>query len=455
MQVTGTEQLAARVCHARTAGSLTLVLMHFLGGSAREWDEVVALLSDSFTTVALDLPGFGESAGVPGYSVAAMADSVEQAIAEQVSGRYILVGHSMSGKVAMVLAARADANLAGLLLVAPSPPSPEPFTADKRSMMLELLGTVHGDDLARARSYITKNELRDIYPEVEQRASAEVLKMNRAAWVAWLQAGSKEDWADRVGVLDLPAMVVAGEKDLSLGPPQQTALTLPHLRQGVLRTVPNCSHLVPMECASTMATLIREFARSLTGAQSTEQLIPEQYRRFIASDRVSEKTREVLAQRVQSPLLAPGFLTDEQMTTLRALIARVIPQEQPALDLAGYVLMRLASGKGDGWRFDVLPDDLNAYRQGLDRLAAAGFAEMSAEAQDRCLAELAAHRGSAEARWFEEVRGDATAAYVAHPATLARLGYSGIGVGGAHTVHQGYVTLGPNQREDWEPEPSR
>ena len=60
--------------------------------------------------------------------------------------------------------------------------------------------------------------------------------MNRAAWVAWLEHGSKEDWAERVGVLELPTVVVAGEKDRSLGPDQQRELTMPHFSQAELRT---------------------------------------------------------------------------------------------------------------------------------------------------------------------------------------------------------------------------
>ncbi len=32
--------------------------------------------------------------------------------------------------------------------------------------------------------------------------------------------------------------------------------------------------------------------------------------------------------------------------------------------------------------------------------------------------------------WFEDVRAQAARLYVAHPATLARMGYSGIGYGG-------------------------
>jgi pimeloyl-ACP methyl ester carboxylesterase len=448
-----TERLAAKVRGTPRNGTPTLVLMHFLGGSSREWDEVIALLNEQVCTVALDLPGFGDSAGVPGYTVREMADAVEAAVQEHVSGPYTLVGHSMSGKVAMVAARRAadrgDRQLAGLVLVAPSPPGPEPMGEEKRTMMLGLLGERHDDDRARARSYITKNELRDIPPAIEERARAEVLRMNRSAWVAWLMHGSKEDWAEHVGVVDLPALVIAGEKDLSLGPDQQREVTMPHLSRSALKVVGNCSHLVPMEKPEEMAAMLRDFLAALS-----PPTVPAEYTTLIASERVSPKTREVLEQRMAGPAPTTGILNAGQTATLRAMLARVIPQETNAIDLTGYILARLASGKGDGWRYAVLPEDLQAYREGLDQLAAQNFASLDVETQDAVLQQLAAEPGSPAARWFEEVRGDAVVAYMAHPATLARLGYSGIGVGGANTEYKGFATLGPNQREAWEPLPA-
>ena len=39
-----------------------MFLLHFLGGSAREWSEVTALLAERFRCVAIDLPGFGDAA---------------------------------------------------------------------------------------------------------------------------------------------------------------------------------------------------------------------------------------------------------------------------------------------------------------------------------------------------------------------------------------------------------
>jgi hypothetical protein len=180
-------------------------------------------------------------------------------------------------------------------------------------------------------------------------------------------------------------------------------------------------------------------------------MVPEGYRELMESDRVSVPTREVLEKRLAGPK-ATEVLTETQRVTLQALCARVVPQAM-GIDVAGTIAARLASGKGDGWRYAVLGEDLEAYRGGLDRLAAQGFGGMSEAEQDEAIAMMGVVKGSAEARWFEEVRGDAVTAYISHPAAYARIGYSGIGVGGARTVHQGFVGIAMGEVEAWEPKP--
>ena len=289
-----------------------MVLMHFLGGSGREWDEVVGLLGDQFRTMTVDLPGFGGSAEVTGYSVAEMADAVEAAVREAGLQRYVLVGHSMSGKVAMVLArreaSRVGSGLAGLILVAPSPPSPEPMTQEKRGGMVAGLGERRSDaeDWERAKAYITKNESRDLSDAVMERAAREVLRMNRTAWVAWVMHGSMEDWRERVGALELPALVVAGKKDGGLGPEAQEELTMPHLRDGVLKVVETSSHLVPMEAPEVLAGMMKEF---LAGLEEGGDLVGPEYLAFLGGDRVSPRTREVLERRMAGPKAAGGVLS--------------------------------------------------------------------------------------------------------------------------------------------------
>ena len=90
--------------------------------------------------LAPDLRGFGESPA-PGegwahYTVDAMADDLHGLLGRLSLGRFIVVGHSMGGKVALALAARQPAGMAGLALLAPSPPTPEPMEPAERARLL-------------------------------------------------------------------------------------------------------------------------------------------------------------------------------------------------------------------------------------------------------------------------------------------------------------------------------
>lgn len=199
--------------------------------------------------------------------------------------------------------------------------------------------------------------------------------------------------------------------------------------------------------------------------------IGEAYLALIHSDRVSARTRAVLLDRAQpdDPAYQPRAVSAAQLAALRAVVQRVVPQPGPArIDLAARIDRELASGRGDGWRFDILPPDAEAFRAGLDTLDAAahaqhgaGFAQLDAARQDALLEAVAAGEAPGGAldpgqmqRWFEDARAEAVRTYVAHPATLAAMGYSGIGYGGDGEPKPGFTHVGPGEAEPWEPAPA-
>ena len=242
----------------------TLVCLHFLGGSAHSWDQV-AIGLDGIRYVGLDLPGFGEAAGASGYSVQAMADAVERQV-EGIDAPWVLAGHSMGAKVAAVLARRAEdgepalSGLAGIVLVAGSPPCREPIEEAKRQEMLGWFGDAAQSE-SQATHYIGQNTAASLDRPALSRAVGDVLRMNRAAWLAWLQGGSLEDWSDRVGVLRLPALIVAGGKDGALGEAAQRDLTAPHYATHRMVTLPDAGHALPLERPGMVAQLICEHVR--------------------------------------------------------------------------------------------------------------------------------------------------------------------------------------------------
>ncbi len=111
-----------------------LVMLHFLGGSGREWDEVDTPSSGPQvrTTMTRRPPGLRRlrrarpATPSPKWPTQSPPPSPTAGL-----DRYVLVGHSMGGKVAMVLARRAQLpprvpkmqRSPASCLLAPSPPA--------------------------------------------------------------------------------------------------------------------------------------------------------------------------------------------------------------------------------------------------------------------------------------------------------------------------------------------
>lgn len=82
-----------------------LVIVHGLYGSARNWGVIAKRLSDSRPVIAVDQRNHGDSAWADSHSYPDMAQDLAEVIAA-LGGRADVVGHSMGGKAAMVLALR-------------------------------------------------------------------------------------------------------------------------------------------------------------------------------------------------------------------------------------------------------------------------------------------------------------------------------------------------------------
>ncbi|MHA3976301.1 alpha/beta fold hydrolase [Halovulum sp. GXIMD14794] len=89
------------------AGSadVPLLIAHGLFGSARNWNVIAKRLSDSRRVVAVDMRNHGDSPWFDEHTYPAMAQDLAEVI-DALGGRADVLGHSMGGKAAMVLAAQ-------------------------------------------------------------------------------------------------------------------------------------------------------------------------------------------------------------------------------------------------------------------------------------------------------------------------------------------------------------
>ena len=227
------------------------VCLHYFGGSAQSWAPLTEALQEPCVTP--DLRGFGSEPPAGAMRVADHADDMAAVLPPD----FVLVGHSMGGKVAMALAARHPPGLRGLVLVAPSPPGPEPMAEDARAK----LRAAWGDPAAAADVAQGISRHRD--GPVFDRIVADHLRASRAGWNAWLDGGSREDLQAMARQIDVPVLVVAGADDASLGPAVQVQMTLPLLRDAAMHTVEASRHLVPLDAPHELALIMKAWAAQL------------------------------------------------------------------------------------------------------------------------------------------------------------------------------------------------
>jgi pimeloyl-ACP methyl ester carboxylesterase len=91
------------ISHGADTSLPPLLIVHGLYGSARNWGVIAKRLSDSRRVVAVDMRNHGASDWQNSHSYVDMAADLAQVIAAQ-GGVMDVVGHSMGGKAAMMLA---------------------------------------------------------------------------------------------------------------------------------------------------------------------------------------------------------------------------------------------------------------------------------------------------------------------------------------------------------------
>jgi len=95
----------------------TLVILHGLFGSARNWTGIARQLSNAYKVVTVDMPNHGESPWLDNADYLNMASAVGDFLDGEGFGGATVMGHSMGGKSAMVLALQRP-DLIGRLIVA-------------------------------------------------------------------------------------------------------------------------------------------------------------------------------------------------------------------------------------------------------------------------------------------------------------------------------------------------
>ncbi|WIY03356.1 alpha/beta fold hydrolase [Amycolatopsis mongoliensis] len=264
----------ARLHVRRTPGpdGVPAVYLHGLGGSSTNWTDLAALLAPVAGGTAPDLPGFGYSEPEKGFDFSLQAHAAVVARHIEDAGAPVhLLGNSMGGAIALLIAERRPELVKTLTLISPAMPDrrPDPRRLSDPRMALAYLPLVGARVRGRLAALGPRERAAQViklcfadpsrFPESRLDELAEEHGARAAlAWAtpamarstfaifrAWSTLGKASLWsaAPRVRA---PTLVVWGRDDrvISVRRAMRTARVIPTAR---LLVLPRTGHVAQME----------------------------------------------------------------------------------------------------------------------------------------------------------------------------------------------------------------
>ena len=235
-----------------TKPGIPVVFVHGAGSSHLIWALQLREFSKTNRTIALDLSGHGKSENAKGEP------SIDPTYTEEVGAivdhlnleRFVLVGHSMGGGVAMCYTLKKDAQKP-LALVLVDTSSDLDLSKFKAGLVKETI---------EDRVYFFKSRIFENYTESYQlkKLDDDMRLAHPTVMARDLAACSKFNISDRLGEIDIPAFVLVGSND-DIITPAIAAGFKKRLPRADLAVVKGADHIPMVEQPEEFNRLFRKF----------------------------------------------------------------------------------------------------------------------------------------------------------------------------------------------------
>ena len=220
--------------------------------TAECWGPIAAILDPPLACVPIDIPPTGEfvetAAGIG-----------------RAGGRGVYVGYSMGGRLAIQLALDRPDLVDGLVLISTTAGIAK--HAERRRRYLDDLALADRIEAGGRETFLDNWLTQPLFDGID------VVKTRRhrlptaaaiASQLRRLGQGVQPPLWDRLAELDMPIVLVVGERD-----PKYVGIAAEMLAQigmnATVEIVPDCSHAVPLEWPGAVATVVVEFVESHFG----------------------------------------------------------------------------------------------------------------------------------------------------------------------------------------------
>jgi pimeloyl-ACP methyl ester carboxylesterase len=260
------ETNGVRLHYLRTGGAKpAVVLLHGLLGSGACWTPVARALEADFDVVMPDARGHGGStAPLHGYTYEDHASDVLGLIRGLRLSRPVLLGHSMGGMTAAVVANRAAGLLRGLILVDPTFLSAERQREVRDSDVAEqhrrALALQKAELVAQGRARHPRRS-----PELLELQAEARLKTHPGAFD--VLTPPNPGYRGLVRAIDLPTLLVIGDDPIvTLGTATELRRLNPRL---LIEQVSDAGHGLPFDQPERLGEVVQAFLGSVVGDRSS------------------------------------------------------------------------------------------------------------------------------------------------------------------------------------------
>ena len=241
-------------------GAKPVMLLHGFGADLNTWMFTQPALAESRRAVAVDLPGHGGSAKEVGAGgPESLTDSVEGVLVALGIEQVHLVGHSMGGAVAALLALRRPERVASLTLIASAGLGAEIngsfidgfVRTTRRREAVEMLNL-----LVRDPALVSRTMVEDVLRYKRLDGVSTALAKIAEAWFA--DGRQSLELTDRITSLAMPVQVIWGREDRIIPVSHAEALA----GRFPVHILEQAGHLPHMEKAGEVTRLVDRFAQS-------------------------------------------------------------------------------------------------------------------------------------------------------------------------------------------------
>lgn len=226
----------------------SLLMIHGSGGNKDAWRAQFGGGLKEMNLAAIDLPGHGDT---PGPSMDKVEDYAAWLAEFIASGplRPVLMGHSLGGAIAQMVALTNPALIKGLILVG---------TGSRLKVLPAILDGLFSDFAATTKMIVKYAYDDNADPRLMELGYEEMMKRSPEVYHGDFSACNAFDVSGRLGEIKLPTLMIVGQGD-KLTPPKYSEFLAKGIPGSTVRVIQDAGHMVALEQPKAFNQAVTEF----------------------------------------------------------------------------------------------------------------------------------------------------------------------------------------------------